>query len=362
MKMMGVYGSFLSLSVIILLVSGCSKENIPAFQTTKNAKDFSPASLSIIEIHSEKFSSCKSSFTTLPEIDKDCPKTEFGSVIDEYIIELINDPRFDPGLVEYYKTLNTKYVTYYQGENYYGENGEYNQLAKKRLRELSKFWNLEREIYLNGQHTAFLNDRETLSSMIESFDNTVRNRDEAYEKADALIALNKDSKNLPENPYFAMDAFTKSNGLLVIGDGILKSLVDSGIDENIAFTGVIAHEWWHQAQFEFSEIWNYKDNLVSSEKSRFTELEADFAGAYFMAHKRGATYNWKRIEEYFQLSFNVGDCLVNSDQHHGTPEQRLAAAKSGHELAESAKKKGKILSPEEVHLAFLEFYPEIISS
>ena len=197
--------------------------------------------------------------------------------------------------------------------------------------------------------------------MIESFDRTVRNRDQAYDKADAIIELLSSTPNIPENPLFAMDAFTKSNGLLVIGDGILQTLEELGIDREIAFTAIISHEWWHQAQFENSDNWPYQEGLDSnSEKSRFAELEADFAAAYFMAHKRGATYNWWRIKKYFTLSFNVGDCLITSLQHHGTPDQRLAAAKLGYELAESAQKKGTILSPEQVHQAFLEIYDTMI--
>jgi len=294
-------------------------------------------------------------------ISEPCESTDFGDVISTYFEDLLQDPYFDFVLLSYYLELNRKYVTFYVGENYYGENGEFNQLAKKRIRELKKFWNLDREIYLNGQHTASLNDRETLTDMIESFDRTVRNRTEAYAKADLLLQMNAQSPNFPENPYFAFDAFTKSNGLLVIGDGLLESLSETGINENIAFTAILAHEWWHQAQFEYDQEWDFIDQLSNaSEVARFSELEADFAAAYFLTHKRGATYNWKRIEDFFKLSFNVGDCLINSDNHHGTPGQRLAAAEFGYQLAASAQKKGFILSPSEVHYAFLEIYNDLI--
>lgn len=286
-----------------------------------------------------------------------CDLTDFGEVLQGYFQDLMTDPNFDFELINYYSELNRKYVTFYEGENYYGANGEYDQLAKKRIRDLEKFWNLNREIRLNGQHTSTLNDREILTDMIESFDRTVRNREQAYKKADELLELNRQSANIPENPYFALDAFTRSNGLLVIGDGLLESLIAIGIDEEVAFTAILSHEWWHQAQYENDEKWDYIDQLPSqAEKSRFSELEADFAAAYYMTHKRGATYNWKRIEDYFNLSFNVGDCLTSSDQHHGTSEQRLAAAKLGYALADSAQKKGFILTPDEVHEAFLEVY------
>lgn len=291
-----------------------------------------------------------------------CARTDFADVLSGYFESLISDPYFDFNLINYYADLNRKYVTFYQGDNYYGAHGEYDQLAKKRIRELTKFWGLQREITLNGQHTASLNDRETLTDMIESFDRTVRNRTEAYEKADLLLEINLLSTHIPENPFFALDAFTRSNGLLVIGDGLLETLVEVGIDGNIAFTAILAHEWWHQAQFEYTEIWDYIDQFPTlAEKSRYSELEADFAAAYFMTHKRGATYNWKRIDDYFRLSFNVGDCLTQSDQHHGTPDQRLAAAELGYELADAAQKKGFILSPDEVHKVFQALYPSIIA-
>ncbi len=290
-------------------------------------------------------------------ITASCQETDFGGVLLEYFSNLINDPFFDLELINYYAYLNRRYATFYVGENYYGADGEYNQLAKKRIRELTKFWNLDREISLNGIHTASLNNRETLTDMIESFDRTVRNRDQAYEKADMLIELNAQSDHIPENPYFALDAFTRSNGLLVIGDGLIESLVAIGIEGDIAFTSIISHEWWHQAQFENDADWNYKNQLdTAAERSRFFELEADFAAAYFMTHKRGLTYNWKRIKDFFRLSYNVGDCLTLSDQHHGTPEQRLIAAKFGYELAKSAQKKGFILTPLEVHQRFVEHY------
>ena len=294
-------------------------------------------------------------------INSSCPSTDFSEVISEQFEILLQDPYFDFDLVNYISELNRKYVTYYEGENFYGENGEYDQLAKKRMRELQRFWKLDRDISLNGQHTSLLTNREILTDMIESFDRTVRNRTQAYEKADMLLEIYSNSPNFPENPLFAFDSFTRSNGLLVIGDGLLEILEELGIDGEIAFTAILSHEWWHQAQFENSEDWTYLEEIVgTNEKSRFTELEADFAAAYFMAHKRGATYNWWRIEEYFTLSFNVGDCLTSSDQHHGTPAQRLAAAKLGYQLAESAKKKGFILSPDEVHQAFLDIYETMI--
>jgi hypothetical protein len=79
-----------------------------------------------------------------------------------------------------------------------------------------------------------------------------------------------------------------------------------------------------------------------------------------MTHKRGATYNWKRVEQFYELFFQIGDCGFANPGHHGTPLQRLEATKAGFELANNAQKKGKILSQEEAHQAFLTLVQDIL--
>ncbi|MCH4823514.1 hypothetical protein ML462_10070 [Gramella lutea] len=355
---------FGALSFFFTILS-CQVEDIPSekkdvFTTNPQSKVFKNPQYNFVKPKTEIYSLNQLYFDD-GIINSPCPVTKFGEIISNQFDKLIEDPYFDFRLINYLSDLNRRYVTYYEGENYYGINGEYNQLANKRIRELEKFWKLNRDIRLNGQHTSTLTDREILTDMIESFDRTVRNRDQAYEKADGILKTTSKSANIPENPLFAMDAFTRSNGLLVIGDGLLESLEALGIDGKIAFTAIISHEWWHQAQFENSDHWGFIDQLeTNSERSRFAELEADFAAAYFMTHKRGATYNWWRIKDYFTLSFNVGDCLIDSEQHHGTPTQRLAAAEFGYQLASEAQKKGFILEPDEVHEEFVKWYVSII--
>lgn len=351
--------------LLCFLLSSCSEDaSVPEIknhqitnkenQTAKNAENY-------ILKHEPISYSLSDRFQDEELILETCESTPFSEVLSNYFEDLLNDPVFEFNLLNYYLELNQKYVTYYIGENWYGENGEFNKLAERRMRELRRFWNIDRDIYLNGQHTSYLNDREILADMIESFDRTIRNRTEAYQKADLLLEINQISPNFPENPYFAFDAFTKKSGLLVIGDGLIQSITDTGIEAELAFTAILSHEWWHQAQFQYEDHWETIGDLTEqSEISRFSELEADYAASYFLTHKRGATYNWKRIEEYFELSFNVGDCLTESTDHHGTPSQRLTAAKLGYELADAAQKKGSILTATEVHLAFLKDFSNII--
>ncbi|APG60017.1 hypothetical protein [Christiangramia salexigens] len=364
MKLFQKSSGYIICLFILLLHNSCSEEKLSTHEIYEiNSELILPQAKKATNKPATESSSCRTEFRLFaPDSElNDCPFTDFGDIIFSYIFDFFNDPYFDFDLVNYYLELQKKYVTHYRGDNYFGESGEYNHLADKRTRELEKFWQLERSVIVNGQHTAFLDDRDILASMIESFDRSVRNRTEAYAKADLLLEINALSSTIPESPYFAMDGFTKSNGLLVIGDGLIESIVNLGVDEKVVFTGIISHEWWHQAQFEYSEIWeDIIEFELDWEKSRFLELEADFAAAYFMTHKRGATYNWKRIEDFFEVSYNIGDCLIESTNHHGTPNQRLEAARLGYELAAEAQHKGFILEPQAVHKYFIEHYTEVL--
>jgi len=348
MKAFKISSGILFLGLYLSQVS-CSSESIET-QTESIDNIYTSAEFEIREIDLNSYKML-SEIKYPPAKNRSCEITSFQSLLRKNFESLIQDPYFDVEMVFYLRDLHSKYVTHYIGPNYYGSDGQYDRLADKRIRELQKFWQLDRQIYLNGQHTATLEDPQQLADMIESFDRSVRNATDARIKALQIIEAYQNSSQIPENTFFALDAFTRSNGLLVISDGILEVLEESGIPGEIAFSGLLAHEWWHQAQFEYNLQWE-NDYIENPELLR--ELEADFAAAYFLGHKRGATYNWKRLESFFDMSYNSGDCFTESPGHHGTPAQRLKAAQSGFELAFSEKKKGKPGKPSEIHKAFLE--------
>lgn len=347
MKALKISSGILFLGLYLFQVS-CSSESIETRTESTNNAAIS-AEIEIQEIDLSSFSLSES--VNPPAKNSSCEITMFQNLLQKNFESLIQDPYFNVEIVFYLRDLHRKYVTHYIGPNYYGSDGQYDHLAAKRVRELQKFWQLDRQIYLNGQHTATLEDPQQLADMIESFDRSIRNATEARIKALQIIEAYQNSSQIPKNNFFALDAFTRSNGLLVISDGILEVLEESGIPGEIAFSGLLAHEWWHQAQFEYNLQW---ENDYTENPELLRELEADFAAAYFLGHKRGATYNWKRIESFFEMSYNSGDCFTESPGHHGTPAQRLKAAQSGFELAFSEKKKGKSGKPSEIHKAFLE--------
>jgi len=288
----------------------------------------------------------------------ECGPTEFAAVQNVYIGQLVQDPI----ALDYYTLfldinyINSVYLD--QGEQYFGAEGDYTKLMVKRERELERFWNMENEIRVQGQHTASLTDRDVLVQAFSEYFTIGEQpipEEIANLYADELLAAAEASPNLPENPFFATDGFATFTKTIVIGDGLVSWMAETGISEDIVWTGILAHEWAHQVQFKNYEDW-YPNGAAQdpAESTRYTELEADFLAAYYMTHKRGATYNWKRVEGFYELFFQIGDCGFANSGHHGTPSQRLAAAQLGFEIARSAQKQGHILTQDEAHEIFTE--------
>ena len=87
---------------------------------------------------------------------------------------------------------------------------------------------------------------------------------------------------------------------------------------------------------------------------------ADAYAAYYLSHARGASMQWKRVRQFLQVFFNIGDCQTNSSTHHGTPHQRMAAAEWAYNLANDSRKQGHILSSQEFTALFAAALPQIL--
>jgi hypothetical protein len=71
--------------------------------------------------------------------------------------------------------------------------------------------------------------------------------------------------------------------------------------------------------------------------------------------------NRKRVEQFLEVFFQVGDCAFVDPGHHGTPNQRMAAARFGFDVADQAHKQGHILTSEQFHDLFVAAYPQLIA-
>jgi len=163
-------------------------------------------------------------------------------------------------------------------------------------------------------------------------------------------------------------AFSGSAGLgippkIIMGDAILEGYAELGFGD-VAPQSILAHEWAHQIEFAYG--W-YNDPIPSldppadaAEATRYSELMADAWAAYYLTHSRGGTLRQRRVAEFLEVFYQIGDCAFSSPGHHGTPNQRMKAAEWGFDLADQAHKQGHIMSSQEFHDVFVANYLDFI--
>ncbi|WP_111709281.1 hypothetical protein [Lutibacter citreus] len=298
--------------------------------------------------------------------ESECGPTLFNEVIDQSVSSNLDQLGFD--YYYDYVDFNFYYTITDESKQYFGDKGQYTNLVKKITRNLEKFWNMPNEIEVRGQHNNTLNDPEKIIEILTFWYGYPQEVAEQY--ADFFINyVNLESTFLIETPLISFDGFAISldgylgqGDLIVIGDGLVELASEAGVDAKVVWNGILAHEWAHQIQTNNRSEW-YPNGAADNvpEATRTTELEADFIAAYYLTHKRGATYNLKRVQDFNELFFNIGDCGFTSDGHHGTPLQRAEAANQGYLLAKNTFPKGKILSVNEVHEAFINSLATIVN-
>lgn len=249
----------------------------------------------------------------------------------------------------------------------FGYAGEYTKVVQKTHKDSQRFWDIPSSdiqvLALKG--TMLLDvDRVTAAYIAGGVPPAIA----AFAAARVReLMLESDLLNGGNHPIFSFNAFASSDfdgpleDRVVLGDGVLAGYEALGLGD-VAPQAIYAHEFAHHIQYENDY---FDDPIVSgatpAEQTRYTELMADAMAAYFLAHKRGATLNQKRVELFLQVFFEVGDCSFTSPGHHGTPNQRMAASEFGFELAAAAQKQGHILSAEEFHDLFVAAYPDLIA-
>jgi len=299
-------------------------------------------------------------------VPSECRYTPFDVAISNSFYSNIDD------LGDYwrrdYADMNFYYTLTDESPQYFGDQGQYTNLVNKITRSLEKFWNMRNEVEVRGQHNATLNDFDKIVGILTFWYGFPQELAEDY--ADFFINyVNVESTFLIESPFVSLDGFAihldglfDQGDLIVIGDGLVELAADAGVEDKVVWNGIMAHEWAHQIQFNNQGVWTYPGVDLSdpAEDTRSTELEADFYTGYYLTHKKGGTYNWKRVSEFLELFFNIGDCSFTSSGHHGTPLQRMEAARLGYELAKSANKNGHILSQDQVHDKFITALSSIV--
>lgn len=103
-----------------------------------------------------------------------------------------------------------------------------------------------------------------MADLREIIGGNVSSREDAYTTADDYLFYNSLVSLLPDSPYFALDGFATNRDLIVIGDGFIQMLTETGVDEGIVWTGILAHEWSHQIQFNNYSEW-YPEGAADNE-------------------------------------------------------------------------------------------------
>ena len=280
-----------------------------------------------------------------------------GTIIDYVLTTAMLDlPTYDALLFENSSANQT-----------FGSNGQYSQKLTKAFKDLKRFWNIDSEnIVLAAMHGTMLTDRAKILRTYKAafgLDDESANyyADFVLEVVDAFPQLRGGN-----HPIFTFNAFAQSSfsfppyGIIpdkiIMGDGIMDAFAAIGYAD-VAPQAILAHEFGHHIQFDL----NLFGDQSGPEATRRTELMADAYSAYYLSHARGASMQWKRVQLFLNVFFNIGDCSFTSDGHHGTPTQRMAAAKWGYEVADKAQKQGHILTAQEFTRQFEAQLPRLIA-
>lgn len=243
-------------------------------------------------------------------------------------------------------------------DEYFGIMGQYTDKMLLRHEQTSQFWQrvdtmsgkvldrkaAQNKVILLGMHG---NDFASRSSLVEtlSFLYPGRLRKDIKAEAKAIQALVEQIPDAYDNPILSLNALAvtadwvsgrDAPDALLIGDGLLQFLHDSGLgDDGPDF--IHSHEWGHHLQFDYHdasiEALLFSKELSEGEATRRGEMMADAFGAYFLAHPDGGNFDEGKVRMLNDIAFSIGDCKIDKDAHHGTPPQRECAAAFGTKLA-----------------------------
>jgi hypothetical protein len=259
-------------------------------------------------------------------------------------------------------------------DTYFGYNGEYNRRMDKIERDVKGFWDIRSDdIQVLAMHGTVLADPSRTVPTYESdvFLGLPTATAQTWAAEVQNVMQTEPTVNGGNHPLFTFNAFAISAPELgipdkiVMGDGILDAYKVLGFDD-VALPAIFAHEFAHHIQFErgyFDELPPGSDpaTVDQAELTRYTELMADALAAYYLTHKRGATMNAKRVAQFLQVFFEIGDCAFDNPGHHGTPIQRMRAAEFGFSVAAEAQKQGHILTADQFHARFLAVFPSLVA-
>lgn len=287
---------------------------------------------------------------------------QFASSQDAFIILLL-------GIDQYPSFYSLIFENPDEDRQSFGTDGRDTRSISRTNRSVKRFWNTDlSNVQTVAMHGRILSDFDKVFRLVEVlFPDDTEESNRSFSQLIVDIITGSPVYENGDAPIFTLNAFAFEGGPLtpditipdkiVMGDGIMEAMSDIGYGD-AAPQAILAHEFAHQIQFDLNIFDTGPEDPVKA--TRRTELMADAYAAYYLTHKRGATMNWFRVEQFMQSFFVIGDCGFTSPGHHGTPNQRLKAAKFGFEVAENAQRRSSILKAEEFFERFEDMLPELL--
>lgn len=116
-------------------------------------------------------------------------------------------------------------------------------------------------------------------------------------------------------------------GKVRFGRQLFGDLTHNFGEDGIAILGVLAHEFAHVAQYRRKVM-----SALAGKTVKRSELHADLVSGYYLGLRKLANSKLKLRTAGMAL-YSIGDYAYNDPQHHGTPEERVAASEYGFSLA-----------------------------
>ena len=163
-------------------------------------------------------------------------------------------------------------------------------------------------------------------------------KDFDFALAHSLSAMSETFQILPGFCYFddseGMNAYAtnrvrlnRGDGTVLFGRRLLRRLMAQREFPDVSVAAVCAHEFGHIMQYKRG-----LDRIVRAGQPtvKRVELQADFFAGYFAGVRKLSRPQYPAAV-YALTQHNFGDNMVNSPQHHGTPQERADAIVQGFE-------------------------------
>jgi hypothetical protein len=115
---------------------------------------------------------------------------------------------------------------------------------------------------------------------------------------------------------------------VIFGRSLFADQISRYQDQGLSVLAICAHEFGHIVQFH-SQL--ERALLRGQSTVKRLELHADFLAGYYLGFRKRAD-STLRLWSIGDTLNRIGDLLVTSRNHHGTPQERVAAAEAGYNV------------------------------